>query len=446
MSEAAIDGLDDSGATLAAGESDGTDNLALLSSTPKTAPFELEARLQLRPRVRGRLRLRRQLRRRPDLGRPGPGRRRRWRRRSTARARRTTSRSTTASSSPRPTRSATRPSARATCRCPPTARSTASRRTGRACASSTSATRTGPKYLGAVQHGLRLAHPHRAARAQPAPDLRAVVRHPGPHRASRSTGARRRTTRSRSSRDPEARPGQGEGRRRAGAVPRWRQRWHHRHAAGHHRLPRHHRLPGDRPGGRRVHGRGRDPRHPQPASRRRCSRASRTRTSPSGTAPPSATTARRCCSPTRRAAARARSATRPPARTRAPTRSTTSPTRPTRAASSYFKIPRAQTNQENCVAHNGNLIPNKKGRDVLIQSWYQGGVSVIDWTNPKKIKELAWFDRGPVDPTRLVARRLLVVVLLQRLHLRVRDPARVRRVQARRPEDVKGADKFTTAR
>ncbi len=69
---------------------------------------------------------------------------------------------------------------------------------------------------------------------------------------------------------------------------------------------------------------------------------------------------------------------------------------------SYFKIPRAQTNTENCVAHNGNLIPNKKGRDVLIQSWYQGGVSVIDWTKPKKVKELAWFDRGPIDPNRLV--------------------------------------------
>ncbi len=69
---------------------------------------------------------------------------------------------------------------------------------------------------------------------------------------------------------------------------------------------------------------------------------------------------------------------------------------------SYFKIPRTQTNQENCVAHNGNLIPNKKNRDILIQSWYQGGTSVIDWTNPRKIKELAWFDRGPVDPARLV--------------------------------------------
>jgi hypothetical protein len=69
---------------------------------------------------------------------------------------------------------------------------------------------------------------------------------------------------------------------------------------------------------------------------------------------------------------------------------------------SYFKIPRTQTNQGNCVAHNGNLIPNKRNRDILVQSWYQGGISVIDWTNPKKVKELAWFDRGPVDPTRLV--------------------------------------------
>jgi hypothetical protein len=69
---------------------------------------------------------------------------------------------------------------------------------------------------------------------------------------------------------------------------------------------------------------------------------------------------------------------------------------------SYFKIPRHQTNTENCVAHNGNLIPNKKGRDVLIQSWYQGGVSVIDWTRGDRPKELAWFDREPFDPSRLV--------------------------------------------
>ena len=61
---------------------------------------------------------------------------------------------------------------------------------------------------------------------------------------------------------------------------------------------------------------------------------------------------------------------------------------------SYFKIPRAQTNAENCVAHNGNAIP-VPGRDILIQSWYQGGTSIIDWTNGNAIKELAWFDRGP---------------------------------------------------
>jgi hypothetical protein len=69
---------------------------------------------------------------------------------------------------------------------------------------------------------------------------------------------------------------------------------------------------------------------------------------------------------------------------------------------SYFKIPREQTDQENCVAHNGNLIPNSKGRDVLVQSWYQGGTSVIDWTNPRNVEEIAWFDRGPISETALV--------------------------------------------
>ena len=52
---------------------------------------------------------------------------------------------------------------------------------------------------------------------------------------------------------------------------------------------------------------------------------------------------------------------------------------------SYFKIPREQTNHENCVAHNGNAIPIP-GRDVLVQSWYQGGMSVIDWTNGNKVE------------------------------------------------------------
>jgi hypothetical protein len=68
---------------------------------------------------------------------------------------------------------------------------------------------------------------------------------------------------------------------------------------------------------------------------------------------------------------------------------------------SYYKIPRTQDNTENCVAHNGNLIPNNKGRDILVQSWYQGGVSIIDWTDGRHVKELAWFDRGPYVPENL---------------------------------------------
>jgi hypothetical protein len=63
---------------------------------------------------------------------------------------------------------------------------------------------------------------------------------------------------------------------------------------------------------------------------------------------------------------------------------------------SYYKIPAPQTPQENCVAHNGSLIPIP-GRDVMVQGWYQGGVSVFDWTDPKRPFEIAFFDRGPVD-------------------------------------------------
>jgi hypothetical protein len=68
---------------------------------------------------------------------------------------------------------------------------------------------------------------------------------------------------------------------------------------------------------------------------------------------------------------------------------------------SYYKIPAAQTAQENCVAHNGSLIPIP-GRDVMVQGFYQGGVTVFDWTDPKNPKEIAFFDRGPVDANRLV--------------------------------------------
>jgi hypothetical protein len=68
---------------------------------------------------------------------------------------------------------------------------------------------------------------------------------------------------------------------------------------------------------------------------------------------------------------------------------------------SYYKMPAPQTAQENCVAHNGSLIPIP-GRDVMVQAWYQGGISVFDWTDAAHPKEIAFFDRGPVDATRLV--------------------------------------------
>ena len=68
---------------------------------------------------------------------------------------------------------------------------------------------------------------------------------------------------------------------------------------------------------------------------------------------------------------------------------------------SYFKIPRINTNTENCVAHNGSLIP-VRGRDIMVQAWYQGGISVWDFTNSAQPKEIAYWERGPVSDTRLV--------------------------------------------
>ena len=67
---------------------------------------------------------------------------------------------------------------------------------------------------------------------------------------------------------------------------------------------------------------------------------------------------------------------------------------------SYYKMPAPQTSEENCVAHNGSMIPIP-GRDVMVQSWYQGGISVFDFTDPAKPIEIAYFDRGPVDATRM---------------------------------------------
>jgi hypothetical protein len=69
---------------------------------------------------------------------------------------------------------------------------------------------------------------------------------------------------------------------------------------------------------------------------------------------------------------------------------------------SYYKMPAAQTKFENCVAHNGSLIPIP-GRDIMVQSWYQGGISVFDWTDAAHPKEIAFFDRGPVDSTKMAS-------------------------------------------
>ena len=66
----------------------------------------------------------------------------------------------------------------------------------------------------------------------------------------------------------------------------------------------------------------------------------------------------------------------------------------------YYKLPAPQTVNENCVAHNGSLIPIP-GRDVMVQAWYQGGISVFDFTDAKHPREIAFFDRGPVDSTHM---------------------------------------------
>jgi hypothetical protein len=67
----------------------------------------------------------------------------------------------------------------------------------------------------------------------------------------------------------------------------------------------------------------------------------------------------------------------------------------------YFKLPAPQGDNENCVAHNGSIIP-VPGRDIMVQAWYQGGVSVFDFTDSAKPIEIAYFDRGPIDEKNLI--------------------------------------------
>jgi len=68
---------------------------------------------------------------------------------------------------------------------------------------------------------------------------------------------------------------------------------------------------------------------------------------------------------------------------------------------SYYKVPAPQTEFENCVAHNGSIVP-VPGRDIMVQAWYQGGLSMFDFTDAKNPVEIAYFDRGPVYPDKLV--------------------------------------------
>ncbi|WBB64760.1 hypothetical protein O7599_35200 [Streptomyces sp. WMMC500] len=69
---------------------------------------------------------------------------------------------------------------------------------------------------------------------------------------------------------------------------------------------------------------------------------------------------------------------------------------------SYYKIPRHQADTENCVAHNGSLVPVAGGRDIMVQAWYQGGVSVWEFTDSRRPKEIGYFERGPLSDTDLV--------------------------------------------
>jgi hypothetical protein len=68
---------------------------------------------------------------------------------------------------------------------------------------------------------------------------------------------------------------------------------------------------------------------------------------------------------------------------------------------SYYKMPAAQGDSENCVAHNGSLVP-VPGRDIEVQAWYQGGISVVDFTDAEHPVEIAYFDRGPINPNMLI--------------------------------------------
>ena len=152
----------------------------------------------------------------------------------------------------------------------------------------------------------------------------------------------------------------------------------------------------------------------------------------SGTPRRSTTTAPSCSSPTNGAAARSRCASRSIPRCGAATRCSTSRARATAAictSAATSRCRRGRPRRENCVAHNGSLVP-VPGRDIMAQAFYQGGATVFDFTDSANIKEIAYFDRGPIDAKQPGHRRLLVGLLLQRVPLRLGDCARPRHLPA----------------
>ena len=74
---------------------------------------------------------------------------------------------------------------------------------------------------------------------------------------------------------------------------------------------------------------------------------------------------------------------------------------PTLDFQSYYKLPVAQGNTENCVAHQANILP-VPGRDLMVQAWYQGGLTLLDFTDPANPHEIAYWDRGPISDSNLV--------------------------------------------
>ena len=88
---------------------------------------------------------------------------------------------------------------------------------------------------------------------------------------------------------------------------------------------------------------------------------------------------------------------------------------------SHYKMPAPQLETENCVAHNGSIVP-VPGRDIFVQAWYQGGISVIDFTDSSNPLEIAYFDRGPILEDELITGGYWSVYITRALFMEQRSP------------------------